>query len=170
MATHIVIDGYNLIRQSFSLSDIDALNMQKGREALINRLASYKKVRGYAITVVFDGWRSDNLSESKEKVKGINVIYSKGGETADDVIKKISAKLKEGGIIITSDNDIASFAKKQGAAVIDSRLFEERVQMAAIAEIKGGDEDYDYRKKDKKGPSKKLPKTERKSMEKLRKL
>lgn len=170
MATHIVIDGYNLIRQSPTLSGIDASNMQKGREALIDRLASYKKVKGYTITVVFDGWGSDYLSESREKIRGINVIYSRAGETADEVIKRISSNLKEGGIVITADNDLAGFARRQGAAIIEPRVFEERMQMAAISEIKGGEEDYDYSKRDKKGPSKRLPKAERKSMEKLKKL
>lgn len=170
MATHIVIDGYNLIRQSSSLAGIDSKNMQKGREALIDRLASYKRVKGYAITVVFDGWKSDNLSEGREKLKGINVIYSKAGETADEVIKRMSSNLKEGGIVITADNDITSFAKRQGTAVIEPRVFEERMLMAAFRELKGGEEDYDYSKRDKKGPSKRAPKAERKSREKLKKL
>ena len=170
MATHIIIDGYNLIRQSPSLAGIDARDLQKGREALIDCLASYKRIKGYVITVVFDGWKSDNLSESREKAKGINVVYSRSGETADEVIKRMASSLKEGGIVITADNEITSFAKRQGAAVIEPRVFEERMQMAAISELKGGEEDYEYTKKDKKGPSKKLPKAERKSMEKLKKL
>lgn len=170
MATHIIIDGYNLIRQSSTLAGIDATNMQKGRETLINRLASYKRVKGYAITVVFDGWGSDYLSESREKVKGINVIYSKAGETADEVIKRMSSNMKEGGIVITADNDIASFAKRQGCVIIEPRVFEERMQMAAFSEMKGGTEDYEYPVRGKKGPSKRASKAERKSMEKLKKL
>lgn len=170
MATHIVIDGYNLIRQSPSLAGVDSKNMRKGRETLINRLASYKGVKGYAITVVFDGWKSDNLSEGREKIKGINVVYSKAGETADEVVKRMSSNMREGGIVITADNDIASFAKRQGCVIIEPQLFEERMQMAAISELKGGDEDYEYSKKGKKGPSKRAPKAERKSMEKLKKL
>lgn len=170
MATHIIIDGYNLIRQSSTLAGIDAKNMQKGRETLINRLASYKGVKGYAITVVFDGWKSDNISEGREKVKGIDIIYSKAGETADEVIKRMSSKMREGGIVITADNDIVSFAKRQGCVIVEPQVFEERMQMAAISEMKGGEEDYEYPVKGKKGPSKRASKTERKSMQKLKKL
>ena len=170
MATHIIIDGYNLIRQSSTLAGIDAKNMQKGREALINRLAAYKAVKGYKITVVFDGWKSDNLSEGRDKVKGIDIIYSKAGETADEVIKRMSSKLREGGIVITADNDIAGFARRQGAAIIEPQVFEERMQMAAISEMKGGEEDYEYPVKVKKGPSKRAPKADRKSIQKLKKL
>ncbi|MEK7851835.1 MAG: NYN domain-containing protein [Deltaproteobacteria bacterium] len=170
MATHIIIDGYNLIRQSSTLAELDAKNMQKGREALINRLATYKSIKGYKITVVFDAWKSDNLSEGRDKVKGIDIIYSKAGETADEVIKRMSSNMREGGIVITADNDIASFAKRQGCVIIEPRVFEERMQIAAISDMKGGDEDYVYPVKDKKGPSKRVPKAERKSMQKLKKL
>lgn len=170
MSTHIIIDGYNLIRQSSTLAGIDSKNMQKGREVLINRLATYKTVKGYKITVVFDGWKSDNLSEGTEKIKGINVIYSKAGETADEVIKRMALNIREGGIVITADNDIAGFARRQGCVIVEPRAFEERMEMAAFSEMKGGEEDYEYPSKDKKGPSKRLPKAERKSMEKLRKL
>lgn len=170
MATHIIIDGYNLIRQSSTLAGIDSKNMQKGRETLINRLAAYKAVKGYKITVVFDAWKSDNLYEERDKSKGINIIYSKAGEEADEVIKRISSNLKEGGIIITADNDIASFAKRQGCVIIEPAAFEERMEMAAISELKGGAEDYEYHKKDKKGPSKRASKSDRKSLQKLKKL
>lgn len=170
MATHIVIDGYNLIRQSSTLAGIDARNLQKGREALLNRLAAYKAVKGYKITVVFDAWKSDNLYEERDKAKGINIIYSKAGEEADEVIKRMSANLREGGIIITADNDIAGFAKRQGCIIIEPRAFEERMEMAAFSEMKGGAEDYDYPKKDKKGPSKRASKSDRKSIQKLKKL
>lgn len=170
MATHIVIDGYNLIRQSPSLAGIEAKDLQKGREALMSRLAAYKKVKGYSMTVVFDGWKSDNLSEGRDKVKGINVIYSKAGETADEVIKRMSSNLKEGGIVITADNGISGFARRQGCVIIEPRAFEERMEMAAFSEMKDGAEDYEYVKKDKKGPSKRGPKADRKSIQKLKKL
>jgi len=34
MALHLIIDGYNLIRQSPYLADIDARDLEAGREAL----------------------------------------------------------------------------------------------------------------------------------------
>jgi len=170
MATQIIIDGYNLIRQSQSLSWIDARNMQKGRETLINRLAAYKTVKGYKVTVVFDAWRSDNISEERDKIKGINIVYSKTGETADEVIKRMASNVRESGIIITADNDIAGFARRQGCAIVEPRAFEERMETAAFSVMKGGEEDYEYPSKDKKGPSKRASKAERKSMQKLKKL
>ena len=44
MSIHIIIDGYNLIRQSNRLSALDNQDIQLGREALLYMLAAYKKV------------------------------------------------------------------------------------------------------------------------------
>ncbi|MCD4762468.1 MAG: NYN domain-containing protein, partial [Desulfobacterales bacterium] len=45
MSLHIIIDGYNLIRQSTTLSDLDGQDIQLGREALLNMLVAYKKIK-----------------------------------------------------------------------------------------------------------------------------
>ncbi len=42
MPIHIIIDGYNLIRNSNSLSALDRQDMQTGRETLVDMLATYK--------------------------------------------------------------------------------------------------------------------------------
>ena len=54
MPIHIIIDGYNLIRRSKKLSAFDVQDIQLGREALIDMLATYKKIKAHRITVVFD--------------------------------------------------------------------------------------------------------------------
>ncbi len=52
MSLHIIIDGYNLIRKSNMLSSIDHQDIQMGREALIDILASYKKINRLNIGIV----------------------------------------------------------------------------------------------------------------------
>jgi hypothetical protein len=58
MSIHIIIDGYNLIRQSGYLSNLDLQDIQYGRQALIDMLAAYKKIKAHRITIVFDGTRA----------------------------------------------------------------------------------------------------------------
>ena len=53
MPLELIIDGYNLIRQSRSLRRLDAQSLEQGREALLERLAQYKKVRDHPITVEY---------------------------------------------------------------------------------------------------------------------
>ena len=55
MSLHIIIDGYNLIRQSGQLSMLDMQDLQLGREALVDMLAAYKRFKAHRITVVCDG-------------------------------------------------------------------------------------------------------------------
>ena len=90
MAIHIIIDGYNFIRQSGELAALDRQDLQLGRDALVDMLAAYKKLRAHKITVVFDGTADPALFPSRDRAKGIAVRYSKGGESADDLIKRLA--------------------------------------------------------------------------------
>ena len=83
MAVHIIIDGYNLIRQSDSLRTLDMQDIQMGRDALVEILAEYKKVKKHKITVVFDGTEAPFFSQRRDRVKGIEIKFSRKGELAD---------------------------------------------------------------------------------------
>ena len=39
-------------------------------------LGAYQNVKGYALTVVFDGWRLRLIDEVEEKRNGVTVVYS----------------------------------------------------------------------------------------------
>lgn len=173
MAIHIVVDGYNLIRQSPSLSTIDALDLQRGREELIKRLSQYRKIKRHPITVVFDGWRGENPHQVKEKERGINIIFSRYGEKADDIIKRIAAKERERIVVVTSDHEVADFSQRHGAAIINSRDFEMRMEIAFYSHTKGVEEYNQPLSRistKKKGSPRRLSKRERRNKVKIRKL
>lgn len=173
MAIHIVVDGYNLIRQSPSLSTIDALGLQRGREELIKRLSQYRRIKRHPITVVFDGWRGENPHEVKEKERGINIIFSRHGEKADDVIKRIAAKQRERIVVVTSDHEVADFSQRHGAAIINSRDFDMRMEIAFYPHIKGVEEYSQSPSRistKKRGSPRRLSKRERRNKVKIRKL
>ncbi len=174
MGIHIIIDGYNLIRQSNTLSCIDRQDIQMGREALIDSLASYKRIKGHRITVVFDGTDAEVFSQTKDQIKGIDIRFSRIGEQADAVIKQLSARFREKALVVTSDRDVADFATLKGATPISSPEFEERLVMAAYFEKKGTDdiqEDSGWNPTTrKKGPQRRLSKKDRRRKSKMRKL
>ena len=174
MAIHIIIDGYNLIRQSDTLHILDQQDIQTGRDALIDLLAAYKKLKPHKITVVFDGANAPLLSNRNDSVKGIEIIFSGQGETADTVIKKIASSKKEKVLIVSSDKEIIDFASSQGASTIGSTEFEEKMRMAEYMMIKGLDEDQDENgwmpTTKKKGPKRRLSKKERRNRIKVNKL
>ena len=174
MAVHIIIDGYNLIRQSAELSRLDRRDLQEGREALLDLLASYKKIKGHRITVVFDGTDAYSLSRQRDQSRGIKVLFSRRGETADTVIKQMAAREREGALVVTSDREVAEFAKSRKAAAVDSPEFMDKLRLASWSVDKGispDDELSGWRPTTrKKGPSRRLSKKERRNRQRTKKL
>jgi uncharacterized protein len=173
MPPRIIIDGYNLIRQSPDLRRYDSEEVARGREKLLAMLASYRALKPCPMTVVFDGWHEGALTEQHAREKGIEVIYSRRGEKADEVIKRLVSQTRDAVIVVTSDGEIAHFCKGRRCEVLPSPLFEEKVAFARYADQKGGlenEEPLPPRTTRKKGPSKKLPKSKRRQLESLKKL
>ena len=170
----IVLDGYNFIKQSQELRRLEQVELQKARGGLIDQLAQYKRLKGHSITVVFDGWQQGRLAGQRERSKGIEVIFSKVGEKADDVLKRLAAEKKGGILIVTSDQEVASFAEKKGSNVISAADFGEKMDMARFYDLKGGGAEEILPDRpiapDKRGPSRRLSKSKRKGIAAAKKL
>jgi len=172
MAVHLIIDGYNLIRQSPWLSLIDARDLEAGREALLQSLADYRRRRSqHKITVVFDGWQGGGLRESRDVHQGVGVIYSRRGERADEVIKRLLAR--EGGraVLVSSDREIQDFADRQGATWVAAGQFDTQYLRNGATGLEAEDEETPATRGGvKKGPARRLKKNLRKKKQRLRKL
>jgi len=73
----ILIDGYNLIRQSDTLRNYERQSLEEGRRALIAKLIEYEKRRRHKITVVFDGWKNGSADEGRDRPgKSISFIHA----------------------------------------------------------------------------------------------
>ena len=170
----IAIDGYNFIKQSPELRRLEQIELQKAREGLIEKLVQYKRIKGHSITVVFDGWQEGKLSGHRERSRGIEVIFSRHGEKADDVLKRLATEKGEGILLVTSDREVAHFAEKKGAKVIPVSDFGEKMEMAEYYALKGSegrDESTDHAVAPaKKGPSRRLSKSQRKTRAAAKKL
>ena len=130
MALHLIIDGYNLIRQTPVWQELDSLDLRWGREALLESLAQYRKAKKHPITVVFDGGASLEITDHRDYYQGIVVLYSHPGETADDVIKRLAERERERALVVSSDREIVNHALRVGAAVMSAAEFVCRLQMA----------------------------------------
>lgn len=173
MSIHIIIDGYNLIRQSNTLSMIDNQDIELGRAALLEALIAYRKIKPHMITVVFDGTNAPPFSQRKNRVQGITIRFSRSGEVADAVIKRMVSREKEKALVVSSDLDIVNFATAQGAATISSSEFEEKISQVIYMKEKGVESDEDsgwVPTTKKKGPSKRLSRRKRRNKSKIRKL
>ncbi len=170
MALKIAIDGYNLIGASTGIG-LSLPDIEQAREELIERLITYKKQKGIKVTVVFDGTHSGYLSRNQEVRGGVKIIFSRGGEEADYVLKQMVAEQGSGLTIVTSDRDITRFAEDKSAVVIPSAEFKELLDQCEYMEVKGSDEDEDYEEdQQKKGPAFRASKKDRKKKQRMKKL
>lgn len=174
---HILIDGYNLIRQSVDLRRFERQSLEAGRKALIAWLSEYRNRKDHRITVVFDGWISGPAEEERDYSSGIHIIYSSRGVKADDVLKRISASTDEEILVVSSDREVASYAMRRGKATLSSLEFESIVNKILVApadnespDQKDEDEEEDHRPINKKGTARKLSRAKRQAQTKIRKL
>ena len=115
----IIIDGYNLIRQLLSTSgDIT----EKERRQFLKVLGVYVERKKHKLIVVFDGGPYDWAH--KERVSGMQVVYSGRHDTADDYIMDYIGEHKTKDIfLVSSDHELALFASEQGIPSIASPDF-----------------------------------------------
>jgi len=169
MPVHLIIDGYNLLGVRGGLrGDVEAR-----REQLIRDLAGYRQRKGHPLAVVFDGWRSGHPVERAEWREGIEVVYSKQGEQADAVVKRLAEKYGSDCAVVSSDHEIVNFARAHGSTVITSGEFETRLHLSgarpAARKQEAEDDEPVRRDPKKKGNPKKLPKALRKKANQLKK-
>jgi predicted RNA-binding protein with PIN domain len=179
---HLIIDGYNLIRQSDTFRRSEKISLEEGRHALLRSLSHYRRRTGHRITVVFDAWVSGSPEVERDRYGGISILYSQRGRTADDLIKQIVQDRREALVVVTSDRDIADFAARRGAPAIASPEFEARLLEAETGKNRSGrngEPDRDGEPGDraqvplgtkKKGPARRLSKKQKAVQSAFRKL
>jgi len=169
MAIRIIVDGYNFIGSEKGLhGDIEAR-----REDLIDRLARYRALKGYPITVVFDGWRSGWPDEHGELRRGIEVVFSKHGERADQVIARMAEELGSACLVVSSDREVARNVQTAGGVAVSAGEFETRLAQAVSLDPEKDiplEEEDAIPKTEKKGNPRRLSKQERKRRLRLNKL
>ncbi len=166
----LLIDGYNLLHSGHPLVNLNPLELQWERDRLIERLSLYRQARPSEIIVVFDGWQGGGREERHERRRGIEVVYSKLGEKADEVIKRLVRAKGSGAIVISSDREISKFAEKFSIPVIRSEQFLEKLKHIRLRETVKEEEEEEMRGGKKKGPSRRLSKKERRLRLALKKL
>ena len=89
----LLVDGYNII---FAWEDLNRLakeSLDDAREALLNALGNYRGIKECHVTVVFDAYKVPGGTGNAENRGGVEVVYTKEGETADMYIERVSYEL-----------------------------------------------------------------------------
>jgi len=98
-------------------------NLESERNRLVELLIEYRKRKGHYLVVVFDGWKTGGGTETSSLRGGVKIIYSRLGEKADSVIKRILSTKEQEWIVVSSDREIASHAWSLGSTPLSSKEF-----------------------------------------------
>jgi predicted RNA-binding protein with PIN domain len=177
MAQHVIVDGYNVLGVLHAGAAEQPFAGEASREGLLRDLSTYHARKGHPLTVVFDGWKEGMPVERREFRSGVEVIYSRRGERADQVIQRLANQLGRDCAVVSSDREVADCARQAGAFVMGAAEFAVKLRAGSSSQMtsswrkeNAGDLDDDRRRRphEKKGNPRKLPKVVRARQRKLR--
>ncbi|QPC48020.1 NYN domain-containing protein [Mangrovibacillus cuniculi] len=88
----LIVDGYNIIGAWPELRDLKMKDLSAARDRLIELMAEYQGYTGFKIVIVFDAHFVRDV-ERKKKNYGMDIIFTKENETADERIEKLAIEL-----------------------------------------------------------------------------
>jgi len=86
---YLFVDGYNIINAWENLRELSSLSLEVAREELIDIMAEYQYYSGIKVIIVFDAHMVKSNSGKSETIKGVDVVFTKESETADQYIEKV---------------------------------------------------------------------------------
>ncbi len=127
----LIIDGYNVLRSNGRTVPLKGSDFQADRERFIENLGRYRGQRRDKVTVVFDGFHADADFPAVKRQGGVEVIYSRRGQTADEVIKEMveQASNTRDIMVVSSDREISDFVKGLGASVTGAGNLADRLEL-----------------------------------------
>jgi predicted RNA-binding protein with PIN domain len=103
----ILVDGYSLLHHWRGLAPGWARHSAAARDNLIQLLTLYQDAIGTPITVFFDGGRRGNGTPTAALEHQIEVLYSRRGQTADQMIERATHRFGPYGEVLAVTDDFA---------------------------------------------------------------
>ncbi|TMR07674.1 RNA-binding protein [Nonomuraea turkmeniaca] len=123
---HLVIDGYNVTKTGYG-----TLTLADQRNRLMTGLGGLVAQTRVEVTAVFDGAEL-NAPVQVVAPRGVRVLFSAPGETADDLIRQLVRAEPPGRAIavVSSDREVAESVRRMGARPVPSALLLRRLGRA----------------------------------------
>lgn len=120
---HLVVDGYNVTKSGYPSMPLD-----KQRSRLLRGLATLAAQSGAEVTCVFDGAELD-APVLLAPTRGVRVLFSRAGETADELIRRLVRAEPPGRpvVVVSSDREVADGVAEAGARPVESLLLLRRL-------------------------------------------
>ena len=127
----LIVDGYNIIFAWKDLAKTAESDLSAARRRLCDRLTSYASFTKTRLILVFDSYRQPGSEKYRDA--GIQVVFTREGETADAYIQDLAARF--GGnyrvSVASSDGLVQLSALGSGVLRVSARELEETVNRAA---------------------------------------
>ena len=113
---HLVVDGYNVTKTGYP-----QLELAAQRDRLVRELGLLAARTSAEVTVVFDG-AAVTARGGQVWARGVRVLFSAAGVTADDVVRDVVAAEPVGRplVVASSDREVASSVRSSGAHTVAS--------------------------------------------------
>ncbi|WP_145797209.1 NYN domain-containing protein [Kitasatospora atroaurantiaca] len=120
---HLVVDGYNVTKTGYP-----ALPLEQQRIRLLGGLAMLAQRTQAEVTCVFDGQDLD-VPVIMAPPRGVRVRFSRTGETADELIRRLVRAEPQGRpvVVVSTDKEVADGVRKAGARPVASILLLNRL-------------------------------------------
>lgn len=120
---HLVVDGYNVTKTGYP-----ALPLEQQRIRLLGGLAMLAQRTQAEVTCVFDGQDLD-VPVIMAPPRGVRVRFSRTGETADELIRRLVRAEPQGRpvVVVSTDREVAEGVRKAGARPVASVLLLNRL-------------------------------------------
>lgn len=102
----ILVDGYSLLHNWPELARGKPRHSAAARDALVQVLTQYQDAAGTPITIFFDGAGSPP-HVPKNETHHVEVLFSKAGQTADDLIERAAYRFQAYGEVLAVTDDYA---------------------------------------------------------------
>lgn len=103
----ILVDGYSLLHNCPQLAPGKPRHSAAAREELIRWLTHYGDATGTPITIVFDGAGAPPGTPKIPSSAEMEILYSKAGQTADQVIERATYRFRDYGEVLVVTDDYA---------------------------------------------------------------
>lgn len=103
----ILVDGYSLLHGWPELAAGKPRHSGAARDELIHILTRYQDAIGTPITIFFDGAGSSPDVPKNESSHHVEVLFSKAGQTADDMIERAAHRFQPYGEVLAVTDDSA---------------------------------------------------------------
>jgi predicted RNA-binding protein with PIN domain len=96
------------------------MSLEQQRSRLVNGLGGIAAQSAAEITVVFDG--AEKLVALPSPPRGVRVLFSRKGETADELIRRLVRAEPAGRpvVVVSSDREVADGVRRHGAYPLSS--------------------------------------------------